>query len=146
MRLTDEEYQRWYCDRDNDVFFADDETVADWLLAINPNNADALQVKARALNKMGRCYEAASLCRTALAIDQSRADIWYEKARCESKIPDSEAALASLEKACQLEGSYATFAFCEKDFEALRDSPRFRDLVERRGEELRRLFPHIDVD
>jgi tetratricopeptide (TPR) repeat protein len=87
------------------------------------------------LDQHGRAFEAFM---SAVRLDPGRADIWYEKARCECKDGLLEEAMRSLQEACELEGFYVILADkFDAEFKPLRTDPRFRELVNKRRKELK---------
>jgi hypothetical protein len=82
----------------------------------------------------------------AAAVEPNRADVWYEKAWYECVDGFIDEALRSLEKAYELDGAYADFAGkVDSDFRALRADPRFREIITKRHEQLRKTIPEVDT-
>jgi len=100
-------------------------------------DSDNLLAQAQRLWVNGEKELALEALTTAVRLDSSRADIWYEKAKYECRRGLLEEAITSLEVACSVDGSYVTLAeFCDSEFVPLRASPRFQELAKRRKEEL----------
>jgi tetratricopeptide (TPR) repeat protein len=117
------------------------ESQASSDISMAPDIPDTLHDEACSLWVAGQHAEALEVFKRALALDPNRADVWYEKALHECKCGLLEDAIASLQKACELDSSYANIADItdSRDFQALRTDTRFRELVRKRREELRRI-------
>jgi len=102
---------------------------------------DNLLAQARRLAFRGEHERALEALTTAVRLDPSRGDIWYEKAKYECRRGLLEEAIISLELACTVDGSYVTFAeYRDWEFKPLRTDPRFRKLAKWRNDELKRLI------
>ena len=100
-------------------------------LAVNPNDANTLARIALWEAKFGDRAAAEGHITRALTIGAGDAEVLYYSAVVRALAGDTERALASLEQAVK-SGYSAQLAAKDRDLDAIRETPRFRDLVRSR--------------
>ena len=81
------------------------------------------------LHDLTRYGEALESFDKVLNIDQNYDEAWYNKARTESMQNNIDIALESLKKAINLDNNYREYAKVAKDFDNIKDSQEFKELV-----------------
>ena len=109
----------------------------------NYGDPDNLLVQAQRLWNKSNFKLAIQALAKAVQMSPTRGDIWYEKARYESRLGQFDNAIVSLTVASSFDGQYVTLAqFVDRDFKPLRPDSRFLKLVKQRSEEL----PELDEE
>jgi tetratricopeptide (TPR) repeat protein len=103
----------------------------------NPENLETLQNDARNPRSAGNLNESPDRIDRPEDLNPSRAEGWYVTALDECRHGQYEEAIVSLQKACQLDGLYASLANTEHDFKPLRTDLRFHELLQKRSEALK---------
>ena len=104
-------------------------------LAVNPNDANTLARIALWEAKSGDRAASEGHITRALTIGAGDAEVLYYAAVVRALAGDTERALASLEQAVK-SGYSAQLAAKDRDLDAIREIPRFRDLVRSRSKEI----------
>ena len=100
-------------------------------LAVNSKEALAIATIASCLAKSGRVDEAASQIRSAISLDPTNAYVLYEAAVVSQMRGDSDAAISWLRRAVQ-NGLAPHDAAADPDFQALRQKPEFKSIINER--------------
>jgi len=85
--------------------------------------------KGSALGKLGRNEEAIKCYNKAIKIDEKYADAWYNKACLESLRNNEQESIKYLRKAIELDEIYIEKAKLDADFDNIRDSDEFKELI-----------------
>jgi tetratricopeptide (TPR) repeat protein len=80
--------------------------------------------------EMNLLDEALEYLNTALSLDPSNASAWYNKACALSRKDESSEAIDALERAVELNANYQIRAADDKDFDSIRESAEFQNLIE----------------
>jgi tetratricopeptide (TPR) repeat protein len=109
-----------------------DEALADFnrSLELRPDDADTLSNGGKAYTRLGRYDEALADFNRYLELRPDDADTLYDLACLFSLWEKTDDALAYLEKAIALDKKYCKKAKTDKDFDNIREDPRFKKLVE----------------
>ncbi|PZO45949.1 MAG: hypothetical protein DCF15_21040 [Phormidesmis priestleyi] len=108
-----------------------EEAIAcyDAALAIKPDDHTALSNKGVSLDDLGRREEAIACYDAALSIKPDKHEALYNKACCYSLQGDTDNALRFLQDAIALDAKYQNMAQTDTDFDAIRQDPRFQNLI-----------------
>ena len=79
--------------------------------------------------KLGRFEEAENALQEALEIDLRDSTTWYNKACIESLRNFKEKSIESLKRAIELDEKYIEMAKSDKDFDKIRNSKEFKELI-----------------
>jgi tetratricopeptide (TPR) repeat protein len=102
----------------------------DKAIEINQDNYNAWHFKGIALGKMGRDEDAIACSDIAIKIDPALTEAWYNRARLKVRNHDIENGLDDLEQVFRLDKEgYIDLAARDKSFDPIRDSDRFRKLI-----------------
>ncbi len=101
----------------------------DKVLKIDPKDIEALVNKGVALDNLKRYDEAIQLYDKVLKFDPKDMDAYYNKACIESKKNNKDEALNLLKKAIEFDAGYKIIAKKDSDFDNIRDSDEFKDLI-----------------
>ncbi len=96
--------------------------VYDKILAINPDDVEALTYKADAVLELGEAEWALNLCDKALSFNQNYAYAHYQRACANATLGQLEQAANELERAVELSGPYLEEARSDQSLARLRDS------------------------
>ncbi len=103
--------------------------VYDQVLAINPEDVEALTYKADMVLEIGEAEWALNLCNKALALKPDYAYAHYQRACAYDTLGQTDAALEDLRQAIELSATYLEEARTDKSLENLRQSGRLDELV-----------------
>lgn len=101
----------------------------DSALKLDPKYMIAVVLKANTLYRQGRQREALEAYDMALRQDPTNSELFYNKACLYSMEKREGDALTSLEKAVRIDPIWKSLAAKDKDFENIRESAKFRELV-----------------
>jgi len=101
-----------------------------YALEIDPFYKFGIYGKGTTLPKLKRFEEALESYDKTLAIDPTYKDAWYNKACIESLQNNKDKALEHLKKAINLDDKYKESAKADSDFNNIRDSQEFKELIE----------------
>lgn len=96
--------------------------VYDQILAINPDDVEALTYKADAVLELGEAEWALNLCDKALSFNQDYAYAHYQRACANATLGQPEQAARELERAVELSGPYLEEARTDQSLATLRES------------------------
>jgi tetratricopeptide (TPR) repeat protein len=103
--------------------------VYDQILAINPEDVEALTYKADEVLEMGEAQWAFNLCNQALLIDEAYPYAYYQRACANSTLNHLDAAFDDLTSAINLSTTYLDEARTDRSLKNLRSSGRLDDLL-----------------
>jgi tetratricopeptide (TPR) repeat protein len=103
--------------------------VYDQILAIKPDDTEALTYKADEALALGETEWARSLCNRALAIDPENGHAYYQRACAIAESGATEEALADLRQAIEISPAFRGEALRDTSFEKLRESEEFVELT-----------------
>jgi tetratricopeptide (TPR) repeat protein len=103
--------------------------VYDQILAIKPDDTEALTYKADEALALGETEWARSLCNRALAIDPENGHAYYQRACANAESGATEEALADLRQAIEISPAFRGEALRDTSFEKLRESEEFVELT-----------------
>ena len=103
--------------------------VYDQILAINPNDVEALTYKADEVLEMGEPQWSLNLCNKALLIDEEYPYAFYQRACANSTLNQIDAGLDDLKKAIELSSTYIDEAKNDKSLDNLRCTRKFEELL-----------------
>ncbi|MGM0595344.1 MAG: tetratricopeptide repeat protein, partial [Pseudomonadota bacterium] len=101
----------------------------DQILAIKPDDTEALTYKADEALALGETEWARSLCNRALAIDEENGHAYYQRACANAEAGAVEEALSDLRQAITLSPAFREDAVLDGSFAKLRDNPEFVELT-----------------
>ena len=101
----------------------------DKALEIDGRNTLAWYNKGTALSKLGKYEDAIECYDKALEIDMNYASAWYNKASLESLRNNKQESIKYLKKAIELDEMYIEESKLEPDFDNIRDSDEFKELI-----------------
>lgn len=104
-------------------------TCYDIILKDKPEHTTSLLNKGLALHYLGRYEQAITCYDKILSRTPDNASTLYHKACTKSLQKYTDQSLALLEKAILLDGEFAKKASMDKDFDIMRDDPRFKSLT-----------------
>lgn len=102
--------------------------VYDQILAINPDDVEALTYKADEVLEIGEAQWALNLCNNALAIDPEYPYAHYQRACANSTLHHLDAAYEDLVNAIELSATYADEARTDRGLNNLRESGKLDEL------------------
>lgn len=103
--------------------------VYDQILAINPDDTEALTYKADEVLEIGEAQWALNLCNKALAIDPDYPYAHYQRACANSTLHHLDTAYEDLINAIELSATYADEARTDRGLNNLRESGKMNDLL-----------------
>jgi tetratricopeptide (TPR) repeat protein len=103
--------------------------VYDQILAIKPDDTEALTYKADEALALGETGWARSLCNRALAIDPENGHAFYQRACANAEVGAVDFALSDLREAIRLSPALRSEALHDSSFEKLRDNEVFIELT-----------------
>ncbi len=103
--------------------------VYDQILAVNPEDTEALAYKADEVLEIGEAQWALNLCNKALAIDPNYPYAHYQRACANSTLHHVDAAYEDLMQAIELSATYADEARTDRGLNNLRESGKMDDLL-----------------
>lgn len=103
--------------------------IYDQILAIKPDDTEALTYKADEALALGETSWARSLCNRALAIDPENGHAYYQRACAFAEVGSVEEALGDLSRAIELSPAFRDDAAHDSSFEKLKDNERFIELI-----------------
>lgn len=103
----------------------------DKALEIDPEYIDAWGNKGASLVSLKKYDEAAECYDKSLEIDANFSRAWYNKACLESLRSNKEDSIKFLKKAISLEKTYNNDAKTDEDFDNIRNSKQFKELIEK---------------
>jgi tetratricopeptide (TPR) repeat protein len=98
-------------------------------ISINPNLAEAHNNLGIAYSNQGKIEEAITSCKNAISINPNLALAHYSLACCYSLRNSKDQAIESLEKTIALDASYTDMAKVDEDFDSIKGSAEFQNLV-----------------
>ena len=98
-------------------------------ISINPNLAEAHNNLGIAYSNQGKLEEAITSCKNAISINPNLALAHYSLACCYSLRNSKDQAIESLEKTIALDASYTDMAKVDEDFDSIKGSAEFQNLV-----------------
>jgi len=107
----------------------DASSIIEGLLAADPMNLGLMNLKAMVLSRSGDQEKAISICNEILVLEPKADFAYYNRACFESRLGKLDDSLSDLGKAIELDPTLSERALDENDFENLRGSPRFKQLV-----------------
>lgn len=107
--------------------------VCDKLLLKNPKNFGALKAKASCLAHMGKHGEAIDIFAAILSQHPDDAELWYNKACTHALAMQSHEAIQSLKRTIAIDAHYRQTARRDADFDTIRRTKAFRDIVHTSG-------------
>lgn len=103
--------------------------VCDEILKVRPGDLEALTYKADAAMEINEYHWAMSLCNRVLEVDDSNAHALYQRACSFAQLGAEEQAIYDLEQSIKASASIRELAAEESDFEQLKGSPQFENLM-----------------
>lgn len=103
--------------------------IYDQILAIKPDDTEALTYKADEALALGETGWARSLCNRALAIDPENGHAYYQRACANAEVGSVDEALSDLYRAIDLSPAFRDDAAHDSSFEKLRDNAKFVELT-----------------
>ena len=107
--------------------------IYDQILAIKPDDTEALTYKADEALALGETGWARSLCNRALAIDPENGHAYYQRACAFAEVGAVDEALSDLYRAIDLSPAFRDDAAHDSSFEKLRDNRKFVELISDNG-------------
>jgi tetratricopeptide (TPR) repeat protein len=107
--------------------------VYDQILAINPDDIEALTYKADTVLELGEPEWALNLCDKALSFNQDYAYAHYQRACANGTLGQLEQAAQELVRAVELSSTYLVEARSDKSLQSLRDSGLIDHLFSKEG-------------
>ncbi|QEP44511.1 tetratricopeptide repeat protein [Ectothiorhodospiraceae bacterium BW-2] len=104
--------------------------VYDQILAINPEDIEALTYKADTVLELGEAEWALNLCNQALSIDENYPYAYYQRACTYSTLQQCDAALEDLRQAVSLSATYLDEARTDSSLAGFRASGKLDELIE----------------
>lgn len=105
--------------------------VYDQILAIKPDDVEALTSKADEVLEMGEAQWAYNLCNKALAINNEYPYAYYQRACANATLMHLEAAFEDLKKAVELSTTYIDEAKADNGLENLRATGKLDELLQK---------------
>jgi len=103
--------------------------IYDQILAIKPDDTEALTYKADEALALGETEWARSLCNRALAIDEENGHAYYQRACANAEVGATDEALADLRQAIAISPALRGEALSDSSFEKLKDNEEFIELT-----------------
>lgn len=103
--------------------------IYDQILAIKPDDTEALTYKADEALALGETGWARSLCNRALAIDPENGHAYYQRACANAEVGSVDEAISDLYRAVDLSPAFREDAVRDSSFEKLKDNERFIKLT-----------------
>lgn len=103
--------------------------IYDQILAIKPDDTEALTYKADEALALGETEWARSLCNRALAIDEENGHAYYQRACANAEAGAIECALKDLSQAITLSPAFRDDALRDSSFAKIRDNEEFIELT-----------------
>ncbi|MGD8484354.1 MAG: hypothetical protein PVJ63_08970 [Thioalkalispiraceae bacterium] len=103
--------------------------VYDQILAIKPDDVEALTYKADDVLEMGEAQWALNLCNKALTIDDQYPFAYYQRACANDTLEHLDSAFEDLKKAVELSATYFDEAKTDKNLENLRRTGKLEELL-----------------
>ncbi|MCW9088061.1 MAG: tetratricopeptide repeat protein [Gammaproteobacteria bacterium] len=107
--------------------------IYDQILAIKPDDTEALTYKADEALVLGETSWARSLCNRALAIDPENGHAYYQRACAYAEVGALDEALGDLNRAIEISPAFRDNAADDSSFEKLRSNPKFIKLISEAG-------------
>jgi tetratricopeptide (TPR) repeat protein len=109
------------------------ESLYRQVIASNPGHADALNNLGVILMSGGKTQEAVELFNRAVSLNPDFADAYYNLACSNAKLGQVESGLKFLEQAVRIKPGLAAFASRDEDMKNLRSSPKFNQVINKKG-------------
>ncbi|MDF0682657.1 MAG: tetratricopeptide repeat protein, partial [Candidatus Nitrosocosmicus sp.] len=101
----------------------------DMALKISPQSVLPLDNKGYVLYELEKHDEAIRLATMAIELDSTYANVWYNRAIYYAHTDRIDEAIGDLKEAISLNEQYGQNALTDKDFDKIRDNPRFVELL-----------------
>ena len=132
LKTKPDKYEAWY-NRGNALSDLGQKEAAiasyDKALEVKPDYHEAWYNRGNALSDLGRYEEAIASYDKALEVKPDKYEAWYNKACCYGLQKNVDLAIESLKHAIALDSKYRDIAKTDSDFDGIRDSDRFRELI-----------------
>ena len=94
-----------------------------------PQNVEILMNMSLILSELGHFENAIKYCDKILEMDKKNSLAWYNKACFKARLDLKKEAILNLKKAVELDTKLIEVATTEKDFDSIRDSTEFKDII-----------------